>query len=513
MKFLKKFSFSVQVGGLLLIIVSFWLGSFLYSIYKLKGLEYNIGVLKKYNQEILQETNDLLKNLTILKTLKFQGGAEKNIDKLIINSHFNRVNNNLANLLAKKENKDYANLLHDLKDTVKRLKDNWEDNTAQGQKTWQRDIEHAWALANTLLQKEKTSMQDLFASSISLNRGVIKKNIVVFILALVLVGAVGYFFIYTMQADTKSLLEVMQAVAQKDFSKRAAVPSGSRNEMHILGTYLNHTVDETVNILKEIQEGIVQIASASEEFSRIAEQVSSHSLETFKDIKKLISYTEKLNEQINLASNSMEELGLAINEISKNTSDTSQEATISNEKAEGSKSSLEELIAEIEQIKMAVNLINNVAEQTNLLALNATIEAARAGEHGKGFAVVANEVKDLSRETSSATDKIRKWVDNLVQRSTELRKSTEDFVKNMALTVERAGNIASAIEEQTAVTDEIMQNVRTITAEVENIIKMSGTLKQRTEEAKSSVVGIRQAAEDLTRLATSLREMSLKYKF
>ncbi|WP_368856721.1 methyl-accepting chemotaxis protein, partial [Acinetobacter baumannii] len=58
------------------------------------------------------------------------------------------------------------------------------------------------------------------------------------------------------------------------------------------------------------------------------------------------------------------------------------------------------------QIGSVIQSIGQIAGQTNQLALNATIESARAGEAGKGFAVVAGEVKDLARETSTATEDI-----------------------------------------------------------------------------------------------------------
>ena len=69
--------------------------------------------------------------------------------------------------------------------------------------------------------------------------------------------------------------------------------------------------------------------------------------------------------------------------------------------------SLEQAATEIQH---AVTLIESVAGQTHLLALNATIEAARAGEAGRGFAVVAQEVKELARESASASGDITRQV-------------------------------------------------------------------------------------------------------
>jgi len=64
-------------------------------------------------------------------------------------------------------------------------------------------------------------------------------------------------------------------------------------------------------------------------------------------------------------------------------------------------------------INDVIGVISRIAAQTNLLALNATIEAVRAGEVGRGFAVVAHEVKDLARETATATSRVADQVAGL----------------------------------------------------------------------------------------------------
>uniref|UniRef100_UPI001F4990F4 methyl-accepting chemotaxis protein n=1 Tax=Nocardioides pantholopis TaxID=2483798 RepID=UPI001F4990F4 len=111
------------------------------------------------------------------------------------------------------------------------------------------------------------------------------------------------------------------------------------------------------------------------------------------------------------------------------------------------------------EIGNVVKVITSIAEQTNLLALNATIEAARAGEAGKGFAVVANEVKELAQETARATGDIARRVEAIQSDSGGAVAAIGEIAGIIASINDYQLTIASAVEEQTATTNEMSRNV------------------------------------------------------
>ncbi len=154
-----------------------------------------------------------------------------------------------------------------------------------------------------------------------------------------------------------------------------------------------------------------------------------------------------------------EEMSSSIAEISRqvgNARDISNDAV---SHASGSEKIIHGLADSAKRIGEVVKLIRDIAAQTNLLALNATIEAARAGEAGRGFAVVAAEVKALAAQTGQATQEIQTHVAAIQGATGEAVRSIESITGVISNISEISFAIASSVEEQDAVTREIVSNI------------------------------------------------------
>jgi methyl-accepting chemotaxis protein len=113
-----------------------------------------------------------------------------------------------------------------------------------------------------------------------------------------------------------------------------------------------------------------------------------------------------------------------------------------------------------------VKLIGDITGQINLLALNATIESARAGEAGRGFAVVAAEVKNLANQAKQATDKIGSEIESLNSVSGDVVSTLSAIRAAIESVNEYVTSTAAAVEEQSAVTSDMSNNMQRAAAEL-----------------------------------------------
>lgn len=153
-----------------------------------------------------------------------------------------------------------------------------------------------------------------------------------------------------------------------------------------------------------------------------------------------------------------------------------------------------------------VQLIGNIANQINLLALNATIESARAGEAGKGFAVVASEVKMLASQTSKATADISKQIENMQKVSQSVFVSLREISDSVFNARNCTSGIAAAVEEQTAVTNEIASNIQHSSSDLQGINGNITGIQDATRQAEGSTLQVLEAAKMLSQQSELLNQ-------
>ncbi|WP_414703760.1 methyl-accepting chemotaxis protein [Pseudomonas sp. TCU-HL1] len=154
-----------------------------------------------------------------------------------------------------------------------------------------------------------------------------------------------------------------------------------------------------------------------------------------------------------------------------------------------------------EQIGKVLDVIRSVAEQTNLLALNAAIEAARAGESGRGFAVVADEVRSLAQRTQTSVTEIQEVIERL-------QGGTQAVVKSMDATREEADKSVKHVQMAVAALQRIAEGIEAITGMNLQIASAAEEQSAVSEEVNRNVSAIRDVTERLARQALESSEIS-----
>ena len=336
------------------------------------------------------------------------------------------------------------------------------------------------------------------------------------------------------------LNEIVKDIAQGEGDLTKRVNIASKDELGELAGWINLFIERTQGIigdisgnagaLKDAASGLsqlsVQMSSGTENMFGKSNTVSAAAEEMSSNMTSVAGAMEEASTNMSLVATAAEQMTSTVSEIAQNSEKgraITGEAVV---QAQSALESIDRLGHAANEIGKVTETITDISEQTNLLALNATIEAARAGEAGKGFAVVANEIKELAKQTASATGEIKERIDG-IQSSTE---GTVTEIKSISTIINNVNEIvttiATAVEEQSAVTRDIAGNVAQASQGIqevnENVAQSSAVageiardisdVNQSCSEMSNNSSQVNLSAQELDKLAEKLQEMVTQFK-
>ncbi len=258
--------------------------------------------------------------------------------------------------------------------------------------------------------------------------------------------------------------------------------------------------------------GIVDgVASSAEQLQTTARDMSAVAEEASERTTVVSISAQQASTSVQTVAAAAEELSASIGEITRQVAQSASTAQSAASEAQATSRDIHCLANAAQKIGDVVKLISEIAAQTNLLALNATIEAARAGESGRGFAVVASEVKSLANQTARATEEIALQVGGIQQATTGAVGAIAKIETTIREMSQIASAISTAVEQQGAATREIAASVQQAAAGTAEVSSTIGAVNATASQTGRSSANLLDAAGQLTREATRLREQVRRF--
>ena len=318
----------------------------------------------------------------------------------------------------------------------------------------------------------------------------------------------------------KRLNLALQNISEGEQDLRQRLPIEGNNELSEVAKSFNSFVAKVEKTVLSVLDHVGELGSKAEYTFRITG-------ETADSMKRQQMSTEEVSTAMNEMSVTAVEIASHAAETATATEQADQSSSHGNEIVQQTSEGISRLAAEVDQAAQVIrklneysenigsilDVISGISEQTNLLALNAAIEAARAGEHGRGFAVVADEVRQLAQRSQEATGQIHGMIEQLqqgviqsveviershkeaektVEQTEAARLALQEITEAMRRISDMSAQIASAAEEQTAVSDDINRHIVIISEGAVETVGQTSNIIAATSSIGSEISALMQ---------------------
>jgi methyl-accepting chemotaxis protein len=294
---------------------------------------------------------------------------------------------------------------------------------------------------------------------------------------------------HALQLAVRQYAEFAARVAEGDLTASVA---GEQQDLRELSGSLNTMVRGLAEISSEIQAGVQEIGSSTEEILGVVSQHTDSASQQSAAITQTSATVNELRTAADVTAKRAREVAeRAEDSVRVSDQSTAAVAAIASAmqdirtRVEGIAQEILTLAGRAQQIGVITETVNELADRSNLLALNATIEAARAGDAGRGFAVVADQVRDLADQSKQATSKVEMILN-------EVKDATA-----AAVAASEAG--AQVVEQGLRLTTDADEGIRSLT---DIIRSASNAAEEIAASAHQQSIGMDEIAGSMTNIET-----------